>query len=251
MAKIDELIRQAQDALNKAKDDEKPVAQAKLDALKSVKAAGVEMSNDEVNGLVTRKSSEVDDKWKDVVGVSREELGELLDDQTLQELFSDLEDGDEDNEGKPTLERIQEALKSRDAQIESLGSTLTDVNRRYSSDKVEVAIEKAFRDAGLDDTFLVPAKDLAKYDDLVKKVAEGKPVTREEIQGKVENVKTLSDVWFKDADGQENGDKDGRTVAGVKLKEEVVRPHIPATPDSTETAEITDDDRAARASSVY
>lgn len=254
MSKIDQLIQKATEELNKAKDEDKAAAQAKVDALKEAKSAGVEMDNDEVNGLVTRKTSEVDEKWKGVIGMPREDaeqVFEQLNDDDLLALFSD---GDsEDGDDKPVAERVQEALRSRDSKIESLSSTLSDVNRRYSSDKVEVAIEKAFRDAGLNETFLTPAKSLAAYDDLVKKVADGKPVTSEEISGKVESVKNLSGVWFKSGEDGENGDgdKDSLTVAGHRLKEEAVRPAIPATPDGKESSEITDEDRAAKATSVY
>ena len=260
MAKIDDLIRQAQETLNKAKDEDKATAQAALDALKAAKASGVEMDNDEVNGLVARKQSAVEDEWKNVVGMSREEakrlFEELEDDEVRKLLLGGSPGGEGDGEGdddKPVAERIQEALKSRDSRIESLSNTLTDVNKRYSSDKVEVAIERAFREEGLRDDFLDPAKRLAAYGDLVEKVANGQTISNEEIAEKVNSVKTLSGVWFK-AEGEseeENGNGDGLVVAGHKLKEEAVRPAIPATPAGDESAEITEEDRAARATSVY
>ncbi len=254
MAKIDELIRKAQEEVNRAKDDDRPVAQAKLDALKEAKSAGIEMDNTEVNGVVTRKTNETADKWKNLVGMDYDEAEKLfedLEDDTVRTLLGTGDSGDgEGDDDKPVAERIQEALRSRDTKIENLSTSLTDVNRRYSADKVETAVEKAFRAASIDPAFLEPAKRLASYDDLVQKVAGGQSVTNEEINAKVEGVKTLSGVWFKEGDGEEDT-KDGLTVAGHRLKEEAVRPHIPATPAAQETAEITDEDRAARAASVY
>ena len=251
MAKIDELIRKAQDALNSAKDDDKPVAQAKLDALKDVKAAKIEMDNDEVNGLVTRKQGDAEKKWKDLVGMDHEEakkLFEQMDDDTVKALLNP-GDGDGDDD-KPVMERVQSLLQARDTSINELKTSLSDVNGRYSKDKVDVAVERAFEAAGLDKKFLAPAKNLAAYDDLVEKVKKGQPITHEEIQGKVDSVKTLSDVWFK-AEGDGGDEEDGKTVAGHRIREEAVGPVIPATPQAGGPVQITEEDRANRATSVY
>ena len=251
MAKIDQLIQQAQDALNKAKDDEKPVAKAKLDALKEVKAQKIEMDNDEVNGLVARKQGDVGTKWKDLLGMEYEEaekLFEQMDDETISAL---LDPGGEGDDEKPVIERVQNALKERDTRISTLEGTISDVNGRYSRDKVEVAIERALLGAKLDDKFLGPAKRLAGYDDLVEKVKQGQPVSAEEIAEKVNSVKSLSDVWFKTEGDEDEQDGGGKTVAGYRIKEEAVSPGIPATPQGGGSSEITDADRAARAASVY
>ncbi len=251
MAKIDQLIQQAQDTLNKAKDDEKPVAKAKLDALKEVKAQKIEMDNDEVNGLVARKQGDVGTKWKDLLGMEYEEaekLFEQMDDETINAL---LHPGGEGDDEKPVLERVQNALKERDARIGTLETTITDVNGRYSKDKVEVAIERALLGANLDKRFLAPAKSLAGYDDLVAKVSKGEPVSAEEIAEKVNSVKTISDVWFKGEGDDDDKDGGGRTVAGHKIKEEPANVGIPATPQAGGSSEISEEDRAARATSAY
>lgn len=143
------------------------------------------------------------------------------------------------------LRRMQAALEERDGKIDSLSTTLNDVNTRYSKDKVETAIEKAFQSAKLDEKFLGPAKSLASYSDLIEKASRGEEVTAEEINGKVENVKALSGVWFE-ADDPE---KDEALVAGHRIKEEAIG--IPATPPAGGSPEITEEDRAKRASTVY
>jgi hypothetical protein len=265
MAKIDELIRQAQGALNKAKEEDKAAAQARLDALEEAKKAGVEMSNDEVNGVVTRRQAEIDEKWKGVVGMSREQAEkffEELNDDDLQALIAGAAGSEGDGSAggtgdKPPAERIAAALKERDAKIETLSNSFSELNRTYAKDKVDVAVREAFRSAGLDEKYLGPAKSLAAYDDLVEKLASGQPVTTEEIGAKVESVKGLSGVWFGSeaggGEGNGSGGSAGRTVAGVRIKEDAVRPHIPATPEGRDGSapEITDEDRAARATSVY
>lgn len=261
MKTIDELIADAENAVKNADEASKPVEQAKLDQLKTLKGEGL-FTQADFNRHDRRLKEQYEGQFKEVLGMDLDEAKEVfeqLDDDTLSALSDALDSGaagegdSSDGEEGPRLQQVVKAVNKLQADRDGLSETLTDLNRRYSKDKVEVAIEKAFRDAGLDDAFLAPAKSLAAYDDLVKKVADGKPVTSEEIGEKVESVKNLSGVWFKTEgdEGNGTGDKDSLTVAGHRLKEEAVRPAIPATPNGNESAELTDEDRAAKATSVY
>lgn len=260
MAKIDQLIQQAQDALNKAKEDEKPAAQAKLDALKEAKAAGVEMGNDEVNGLVTRKTSEANDKWKDVVGMSREDAEGLfkeLDDDAIKALLGGEGEGDD----KPVIERVQSALRERDQKIQDSQEYTQSLARDLYSERVENRLKSALGSVTLDDGTRVSLKDgrfdrvrsLVGEQDLVKKLMEGQTIEAGAFTEAAKNLYQDLPEVFVAPDGGGNGDGNGggTKVAGHKIVEEAVRPHIPATPDGQQTAEITDEDRAARATSAY
>jgi hypothetical protein len=253
MPTIDEMIAAAREAAKNSEGEEKVKAQARAEALVEAKAEGYTKTDTEVGGIVKRKEDEAKGdatKWAELVGMSYEEaekVFEEMDDEGIQSLLG----GSDDDDEKPVIERVQEALGSRDERISTLEASLSDTNRRYAKDKVEAAVREKFREAGLQDAYLAPASRLADYSDLVEKVAKGEEVTAEEISAKVDGVKELSDVWFGSSENG-NGD-DSRTLpGGFKLKEESVSIGIPATPNGNVGGnEITDEDRAARASSVY
>jgi hypothetical protein len=261
MAKIDELIRKQQEEVNKAKDDDKPLAQAKLDALKDAKAAGIEMDNDEVNGFVTRKTNEAADKWKDLVGMDYDEAEKLfedLEDDTVRTLLGTGNSGDgEGEDDKPVIERVQSALRERDQKIRAGEEYTQGLARDLYSERVENRLKSALGSVTLDDGTKVSLKDgrfdrvraLVGEGDLVKKLMDGETV---EAGAFTERAKALYDDMPEIFDSGGGGGGNGaKTVAGHKIVEEAVRPHIPATPDGQQGAEITDEDRAARASSVY
>lgn len=262
MAKIDELIRKQQEEVGRAKDDEKPAAQAKLDALKEVKAAGIEMDNDEVNGLVTRKQGDASERWKNLVGMDYDEAAKLfedLEDDTVRTLLGTTDgegDGDDD---KPVAERINEALRSRDSEIQNLKTGTQDLSRSLYSERVENRLKSALGSVVLDDGTKVSLKDgrfdrvraLVGEGDLVKKLMDGETVEAGAFTEAAKNLyRDLPEVFVGASDG-ENGNGGGTTVAGHKIVEEAVRPHIPATPAGETTSEVTDEDRAARAASAY
>lgn len=248
---LDQRINDAKEALDKTEEGskERDVALTRMDVLTELRDAGLGKSQDDMNRLDRQNKEEFNSyktKVESVLDGSVEEFEE-----TLTKVMGSRPDGEGDgDEDGNALKRMQAALQERDQKIDTLSTTLTDVNTRYSKDKVDAAVERAFKAAGLDEKFLAPAKSLAGYDDLVGKVTKGESVTNEEVAEKVGSVKTLSGVWFQ-AEGDEGEGEGGRLVAGHKLKEEPVSPGIPATPQGGGSAEITDEDRAKRASSVY
>lgn len=268
MQTIDELIAAAQKAYDDAPNEEKSEKRGALEALKRAKGEGLFTQGD-VNSIVKREKDSYERDFRDVLGMDLKEAKEVfeqMDDDTLAALsdaFSgdsseDADDGDDDE--NPRLQKVVGAVKKLQADRDGLSETLTDLNRRYAKDKVDVAIKEALRGANLHKEYLDGEKydelvrPVARYDDLVERVTRGEQLTQEDIAGKVERVKELSGVWFKEGDGDDG--EDGATVAGHKITvgndAVVVRPHIPATPNSNgATAEITEEDRAARASSVY
>lgn len=249
MPKIDELIAAAQEELNKAREEDKVAAMAKLEALKSVKASGVEMDNTEINGLLTRKTADFDKKWQETIGMTREEAEQLFKELKDKDVTALLNDSDEE---KPVIERVQEALEARDKRIEELGSDLSDVKRNHAKDRLDVAMEKALLKEKLNDKYLKPALELAAYKDLIDKVGAGGPLPDEEIAQKVKAVKELSDVWFNAGEQPSNPDDDMLTVGGkYKLNKEAVMPHIPPTIPGMDKTELTHEERVARSKSDY
>lgn len=246
MSKIDQLLADAREAAKNAEGEEKVKADARAAAILEMKGEGFKLSDEEVGGLVKRKEDEAEAnarKWEALLGMSLEETEKAVEDL-------DVGEGTEDeDEGTPGFARLTSQLQSLQAERESGQKELADLRSRYSADKVEVALDKAFRDARIDPSFLDLAKEVAKYEDLIQEVASGKPVPGDQIKERVESIKTRSGVWFKSDEPLANGD--GHIIAGHKIKEEAIRPHIPATPTANETAEITDADRAARAASPY
>lgn len=233
--RIDEMIAAAREEIKASEGEEKVKAQAKAEALLEMKSEGFTKTDTEVGGIVKRKEEEATadaKKWADLMGMTYDEAAKVFeefDDDDFQALISAYDSGDGEDE-KPVIERVQAALKERDNKIQTLDTSLADINRRYAKDKVDVAVERAFREAKLDETFLDPAKRLASYDDLIEKVTKGESLTNEDIAEKVNGVKELSGVWFKG--GGAEGDT---TVADRKIRangadDAVVRPHIPATP---------------------
>lgn len=242
---LEQLIKDAKEALDKTENGskEQAAALARHEALTSVRDAGITKTQDDLNRIDRQAKEGYENSIKEALGMTLDEFKQVM--AGVEESLSD-DAGGEEGEGN-VLARMQAALEERDGKIDSLSTTLNDVNTRYSKDKVEAAIERAFQGAKLDERFLGPAKSLASYSDLIEKASRGEEVTAEEINGKVENVKALSGVWFK-ADEDEGA---GSLVAGHRIKEEAVSPGIPATPQAGGPSEITDEDRAKRASSVY
>ncbi len=263
MPTIDEMIQAAREQAKNAEGEDKARAQARAEALLEMKSEGYTKTDTEVGGIVKRNRDEASaesGKWSELVGMdyaAAEKLFSEMNDGSIQSLLSgDSEDGDGDGEGeeRPMIERVSSLLEDRDARINDLSSCLDDVNKRYATDKVETAIRDRFREAGLDDSYLDPAKRLASYDDLVEKAAKGGDVTADEIAAKVDGVKELSGVWFGSSESSSDGDSNGgRTLpGGFKLKEEAISIGIPATPNGrVEANDMTEEDRAARATSVY
>lgn len=256
MSRIDELIAAAREAAKNAEGEEKARQQARAEAFLEAKGEGYTKTDTEVGGIVKRNRDEAasdGSKWAELLGMDYEEAETLLNEMEsggLQSLLSGNEDNEDEGEGN-VLSRVQAALEDRDSRIEDLSSSLADTNRRYAKDKVEVAFERAFDNARLDKTYLAPAKRLASYDDLVEKAAKGGEVSPDEIAERIESVKELSGVWFG-GEGDSEGESDGRTLpGGFKIKEEAVSINIPATPAGRTSSDITDEDRAQRASSVY
>lgn len=259
MTRIDEMIEAARNAAKNAEGEEKTRLQAKAEALLEMKDEGFKLSGDEVSGLVRRKEDDAKEeatKWAALMGMSYEDAEKVLEefnDEDFQDLISAYDSSKDDGEEKPVLERVQSALKERDSKIEDLSTSLSDINRRYAKDKVDVAVERAFLDAKYEKDLLPAAKNLTSLEDLYAKVAKGEPITNDEINAKVEGVTKLSGGRLQSS--TETGDDDTTTVAGHKIKadgeEVVVRPHIPATPNGNGSAQITDEDRAARAASAY
>lgn len=250
MARIDEMIEAARNAAKNAEGEEKARQQARAEALLEMKGEGYTKTDTEVGGIVKRNREEAgadSEKWTEIFGMTMEEVEEAV--AELENATDDLSEGDDDDaEPSSVLERMRSALSQRDSRIEDLSTSHADLNRRYAKDKVDVAFANASRDAGLDDKFLAPARELAAYGDLVEKITKGETVSPDEITERVNSVKEISDVWFKSDERQADRD---HIIAGHRIKEEAIRPHIPATPTAKESAEITDADRAARATSVY
>lgn len=251
--RIDQMLADAREAAKNAEGEEKVKAEARAAAILEMKGEGFKLSADEVGGLVKRKEDEAEAnarKWEALLGMSLEETEKAVEDLDVGE-----EDEDEET-GTPGFARLTSQLQSLQAERESGKQELADLRSRYSADKVEVAFDEKFRDARIDPAFLDLAKEVAKYDDIIQEVASGKPVPSERINERVESIKTRSGVWFK-PEGEEDGNGQGSSgggrvlAGGYKLKEEAARPHIPATPNSRESTQITDEDRAARAASVY
>lgn len=248
MARIDEMIEAARNAAKNAEGEEKARQQARAEALLEMKGEGYTKTDTEVGGIVKRNREEAgadSEKWTEIFGMTMEEVETAV--AELENATDDLSDSEGEEEGS-VLSRMQSALQQRDSRIEDLSTSHADLNRRYAKDKVDVAIERAFKSAGLDERFLAPASNLAAYGDLVEKITKGGTVSPDEITERVNSVKEISDVWFKSDERQADRD---HIIAGHRIKEEAIRPHIPATPTAKESAEITDADRAARAASPY
>lgn len=238
MKTIDELISDAQKAYDDAPNEEKSEKRGALEALKRVKGEGV-FTQADFNHHDKKLKQEYERDFRDVLGMDLKEAKEVfeqMDDDTLAALsdaFSGEVGDDEDDSGagdeNPRLQKVVGAVKKLQADRDGLSETLTDLNRRYAKDKVDVAVERAFRDAKLDvDTYLEPAKRLAAYDDLIERVTKGEQLTQEDIAAKVDSVKELSGVWFKegDGDGVEGGDERDLRAGSDQV---VIRPHIPPT----------------------
>lgn len=262
MAKIDELIARARAEAKNAEGEEKVKAEARAAAILEMKGEGFKLHEDEVGGLVKRKTDEAGgdaEKWKTLVGMEYDEAAKLfedLDDDAVQALF-----GEASGDDTPVIERVQSALTERDQKIQDGQKYTQSLARDLYSERVENRLKSALGSLTLDDGTKVSLRDgrfdrvrnLVGEDELVEKLMKGETIEAGEFSARAKSLyEDMSEIFVVpgEAGDGENGNG-SRTVAGHRIVEEAVRPHIPATPNGEQTAEITEEDRAARASSVY
>jgi hypothetical protein len=260
MAKtLEQLIKDAKEALDRTDKDtpEYTAAIAKVEALTSVRDAGITKTQDDLNRIDRQAKEGYENSVKETLGMTLDEFKQVV--ASVEEsLPGDSGEGEGEEEGN-VLERMQETIRQQGEQIKSANDSNTNLSRSLYSERVENNLRRAFGELEVgegDDKRKVSLKDgrfdlvrrLAGEDELVEKAMNGETLDASVFSERVRTVYAGMPEVF-DAEGENLGNGSA-TVAGHRVKEEA-SPGIPATPSSRETSEITDEDRAARASSVY
>lgn len=238
MAKtLDQLINEAKTALGNTEENssERVSAQAKLDALSSVKEAGFTFTQDDLNRIDSRAKQGYESSIKDVLGMTLEEAKEVMAgvEESLVETSEGQSPGPEGKEGN-VLSRVRAALEDRDKKIGDLSTSQQDFQRRYYTERVTNRLGEALKSAGLNDKYLTPAQRLARdtYDELIEKSMKGEAVADEEFQKIAGSVKEQAPVFFENEPNPDH-------------------PGIPPAPEGQEPQQITDQQRAERSEPVF
>lgn len=253
MAKtLNQLIKDAETALGKTEENssERTVAQAKLDALTSVKESGFGFTQDDLNRVdkkakeeheasVKKANDEHEASVKEVLGMTLDEAKEVMagvEESLVSDEDSPANPGEKDGVG---LEALQTALEERDKRIADQDQKIVDLSgsqenfqRRYYTELVTNGLDAQLRTLGLNEKYHGPAYRLIGYDDLIEKAMKGEEVTDEELKAKAEEVKAQASVFFEP---ERQDDYQG----------------IPPSPNGDPIPELTDQQRLEKATPVF
>jgi len=229
MKSIDKMIADAKKALEATEKDssERAAAQAKLDALNSVKEAGIGFTQDDLNRVDRKTKEGYEASIKDVLGMTLEEAKQVMADVE----GSLLDDGDGEGED-PKLSKLVKTLDANKTEVGNLRTSGEEFQRRYYTERVTNRLQGALKGAGLQEKYLTPAQRLASYDELIEKSMKGEEVPDERFAEIANSVKEASPVWFEP---ERNDDY----------------PDIPRTPEGDPPEQVTDQQRAERSAPVF
>ncbi len=231
MKTIDERIADAKARLEAAESEtDKRFHQGEIDTLTSLKQEGLFTQGD-LNRVDQQNKAKLDE-WEQASGTNLEDFKKVMENIESSIVTPETEGDKEGDSGKPTEGDASPLLGRVSKQIEDERNARLGFERELRTERLTNRFNDTFRDLGLNDKYLQPARQLVTYGDLIDKAMKGEEVTAEEIKQKAEAVKNLSPVWF-----ESEADPD--------------YPGVPRSPDGGEPPKLTDEQRAERAATVF
>jgi hypothetical protein len=263
MRTIDQLIKEAKDALEKAEagSTEHAAATGRVEALTSLKQMGFSFTQDDLDKIDRQAKESYEASIKEVLGMTLDEAKGVI--ESFEESGAGESEGSgtgvREGEGTP-LERMQSALEQRDQKIQAAEERLTGLSRSLYSERVENNLRRALGELEVgtgDEKAKVSLKGdrfdfvrgIAGEQELIEKLMKGETLPDDVYQQRAKSVYEGLPEVFETEDSELTSVAGEVIVLGHKVKDG--GPGIPATPPSGQTAEITDEDRRQRAASVY
>lgn len=238
---LDQMISEAESRKGNATPEEQVKFQGEIDALKAVKAQGV-FSQGDLNRIEMQNKQAYEDLKNDIqqtLGGPWEETKQTLENIERQLIDQGSGDGSNPTQGQdpdpaqgqgegdanPLLTRVVNRMQALEQNTQSF-------QRELKSERVTNKVNEAFQNAGLQPQYQQLARQVIREDlqALVEKEMGGESVTPEEVQEKVERVKSASSVWFE--------------------PEKKPYPNIPPSPEGDRDRELTHEERLNRADVV-
>ena len=251
MKTIDQRIADARTAVANAGDADKAARQAELQLLESLKADGMFTQGD-FNAHDKKLKEAHEEAVRETLGMDLDEFAQVV--ESVSESFGDGEgdgdgDGDGDEGGSNVLERMQRELETRDKRLKTAEERTSGLSRELYAERVEKNVLDVFRARQLKDGRTQLARQLFNEAELVDKLVNGETLPEDVYTSRADKILEQSPEWF----GPEGGGRD--LGNGVRLKPDALQdgpgPGIPPTPESRTSADLSEADRAARATSVY
>ncbi len=234
MKTIDERIADAKARLEAAESEtDKRFHQGEIDSLTALKQEGL-FTQADLNRVDQQNKAKLDE-WEQASGTNLEDFKKVMENIESSITVDPQEGGQgkpQEGDADPGLGRVLNEFSKRDQAIQQERDARLNFERELRSERITNRFNDTFRELGLNDKYLTPARQLLSYDDLVEKAMKGQEVTAEEIKQKAEGVKNLSPVWFE---SEPNPDYPG----------------VPPSPEGGEAPRLTDEQRAEQAANVF
>jgi hypothetical protein len=264
MRTIDQLIKEAKDALEKAEAGsmEHAAATGKVEALTNLKQRGFGFTQDDLNQINRQAKEDEAKRWQEVFEMNLEEAKAAKEalGGTLAGTEGGGDSGGGEGDGANVFGQVQSALEQRDQKIQAAEERLTGLSHSLYSERVENNLRRALGELEVgtgDEKAKVSLKGdrfdfvrgIAGEQELIEKLMKGETLPDDVYQQRAKSVYEGLPEVFETEDSELTSVAGEVIVLGHKVKDG--GPGIPATPSSGQTAEITDEDRRQRAASVY
>lgn len=236
---LDQMIADAEKAVQDASEEDKAKAEATLGTLKKVRDAGYTKTQNDLNAAEKARKEELREFKARVEGL----VGDFDQFETVvktQIPATQSSAGQQSGEGggaDDLLTRFRGELKSRDDAIEAERNERLSFQRELKQERLSHDLERRFKDLGLQDPYRNAAREFVspRLESIVEKAMQGEEVD-EDLNAQAERIKELSPVWFEKPPDPND----------------FPQPRLPngRLPDGGQPRQLTDEERLKRSESI-